>query len=1302
MDTIGALIRFNTGFHPSTAAIFVNRGSGELEDESGLCVSDPSTTGRELQEFGSGSMSRNIIFQGVVMRWLKLVACRLGFVLLGSVSVWSSINGSISGVVTDSSGAVIGGATVTATNTQTGVKTALKTDSKGFYNFPALQIGTYTVEVQQSGFKTESRTDLVIDANSAVRADFTMQIGQIVEKVTVESEAAHVETESTQMGEVITAKTITAVPLNGRAYTDLLALQPGVSPYSASTGSNPALGTQTPGLNDRSVDGGLNAGNQSVNGQRESANGFMVNGSNVEEGKNNGAAIIPNLDSIQEFRIITNNFDAEYGNYSGGQVNVVTKSGTNGFHGSGFEFLRNTSLDAKNYFSAPTDKTPVFRQNQFGGTFGGPIVKDKTFFFVDYQGTRQTQAPTVNAQIPSAADFGGDFSQEAAADSFASSQTLSTGQQGPVAKSVNGPGFAAVLAARTGNSSITDGFPYYFMSGDYTPASVSGTPQQYTTNCTSSTQCVFPNGVINPKAWSPVASAMVKLGLFPQPNAPGNFYETSAFAEKLRDDKGGIRVDQNTQYGNFFAYYFNDDYALNSPFPNGGASVPAQSFTYNALTTGRAQLINLGHTKNFGYYSVNEIRLSYVRNTLDLGQPQGGVGPLYSLSNLGFVTPWGPAGGISPMAPKLEGVPFMSFNNFSIGVPTVTTRQYNNSYQVLDNFTKVRGTHTMKFGGQFHYDQIDERNLAAENGQYSFTGTETGIDFADFLVGAPNSLTQASPQILDSRSKYYALFGQDSWRLTSNLVLNYGLRWEASMPWYDTQNKTETIIPGKQSVKFPGAPLGYVVAGDPGVPRTLGPTQWHNFSPRLGLAYSPSASSGILGKLFGGPGHTSIRVGGGIYYTSVEDLSQFLEVGDPPYGLYYGSSSPPLLEAPYITRSSGAGVGQRFPLPFPSTNVSPSHPDTNFPWGQVEPLSYDWSFDNKNKLPYSEHYELSIQRQIGANTVTTISYVGNQGHRLVSGVEANPANQALCLMLSNPANLAANSAPPCGQFSETPQFTYNTATKSGTSTPWVTSSTAPIPNATIPSVRPLGPFFDTNPLMSTSANSRYNSLQAGLTHRAGSLTLGAAYTYSKCMDNASGLQDSTYPFDPRRSIALCNFDVTDSFVVSYDWVLPFDKFVASGWKKGLLGGWTLSGITRFATGLPITLTENDDNSLIGANAAPVDVPNFSGGKVLADTNPRDGKPYFNTSLFSNEQVGQFGSSRRRFFHGPGLNNWDMTLAKVTKVAEGKELELRLEAFNLFNHAQFTNPAGEINSSSFGVVTNARDPRIMQIGARFSF
>jgi len=1216
----------------------------------------------------------------------------IGFELLAVATVLASITGGISGVVTDNSGAVISGASVVAIDTQTGVRTAVTTDAKGFYNLPTLAIGTYDLEIIHAGFKTYRKTGVVIDANSALRADASLDVGAINEKVEVSTDSVHVETQSTQMGEVIESKRIEAVPLNGRSFTDLLALQPGVSPYTASDSG-------TAGISDRSPSGGLNSGNQSVNGQRETANGFMVNGSNVEEGKNNGAAIIPNLDSIAEFRIITNNFDAEYGNYSGGQINVVTKSGGNQFHGSGFEFFRNTALDATQYFSS---SVPVFRQNQFGGTFGGPIKRDKTFFFLDYQGTRQTQASPVTTQLPSAPNFTGDFS-----DSTGSFTTGVDANNNPIASTVGGDAFATLLSA--GNAGrqglgypVASGEPYYFTASTIDPTTIgsSGAGTPYGFDCTNNTQCVFPNALIPKAAWSPVALNMVNLGLFPQPNVRNNSnfnFESSKYAQKLRDDKGGVRVDQNTHFGTLFAYYFADDYLLNSPYPNGGATIPASTFAYSAITSGRAQLLNLGDTKNFGTNAVNEFRFSFVRNTLALTNPQGGVGSAYGLAALGFTQPAGSGpsfnGGIAPIAPKLDGVPYITFNNFNIGVPQVSTGQYNNSFQILDNFTKVVGTHSFQFGGQFHYDQINERNLAAENGQYSFTGNETGVDFADFLIGAPNSLTQASPQILDSRSKYYALYAQDSWRATSNLVVNYGLRWEASMPWYDTQNKIETIIPGEQSVVFPGAPTGWVVPGDPGVPRTLAPTQWHNFSPRLGLAYSPSSSSGILGTLFGGPGKTSIRVGAGLYYTSVEDLSQFLEVGDPPYGLYYGSSNPPLLEAPFTVRSIGGAI-QRFPFIFPPTNVSAKNPDTSFNWAQVEPISYGFSFAHNNKLPYSEHYEFSIQRQVGSNTVITASYVGNQGHRLVTSIEANPANPALCLYLSDPANLDPSStAPPCGQFSETPPG----------GTQWVTlPGSSPFGGQTFTSTRPLGPNFDTNPYVSTVANSRYNSLQMSVSHNTGSLSFLAGYTYSKCLDNASGLQDSTYPFDPRLSVSLCNFDVTHNFVFSYNWLLPFDKLARSGWLKWVAGGWSLSGITNFATGLPITVTENDDNALIGANAVPVDVPNFSGGKVLADTNPRHGNAYFNPSLFSNEQLGQFGNSRRRFFHGPGLNNFDMALAKAMKFSESKELQLRLETFNLFNHAQFSNPTGEINSGQFGFVTSARQARILQLGAKFLF
>src|SRR5947209_5268579 len=297
------------------------------------------------------------------------------FVMLSGTAALASITGTISGIVTDPGGGVVGVAEITATNVQTGVVQTVTTDAKGFYSFPALPVGTYSVHVRREGFKDFEQQNIVIDANSSVRADAKLQVGTVTQQVTVSSTAVHVETTSTQMGEVITGESMTSIPLNGRSFTDLLALQPGVVPQSTGeygAGFNPS--------------GDLNPGNLSVSGMRESANGFMVNGGDVEEGGNMGASVIPNLDSIAEFRILTNNFDAEYGNYMGGLVNVVTKSGTNNLHGDAFEFLRFPNLDGRNYFS-PT--RAALHRNQFGGTLGGPIVHNKIFFFADYQGTRQ-------------------------------------------------------------------------------------------------------------------------------------------------------------------------------------------------------------------------------------------------------------------------------------------------------------------------------------------------------------------------------------------------------------------------------------------------------------------------------------------------------------------------------------------------------------------------------------------------------------------------------------------------------------------------------------------------------------------------------------------------------------------------------------------------------------------------------------------------------------------------------------------------------------------------------------------------
>ena len=400
----------------------------------------------------------------------KIASIHLGLPLFLLSAAFAGVGGSISGTVKDPSGAAMAHVSVALLNTSDGVRQSAVTDGTGTYSFPVLPVGSYVLEVNQPGFRPYRRTGIMLDANSALLLDLVLQVGPWIDIVTVSDTAAHIETSSSQMGEVISSSTMTGVPLNGRSYTDLLALQSGVAPATSITSST----VQDVGASAFSPSGDLNPGTVSINGQREFANSFMVNGSDVEEDVNMGSAIIPNLDSIAEFRIITNNFDAEYGEYSGGQINVITKSGTNAFHGDLFEFLRNTDLDARNYFS-PTRGS--FNQNQFGGTLGGPVTSNKIFFYADYQGTRQTQGvDTGLIPVPSAADRSGDLSDLASSLATASFVTINGVQQQVTIPTTTGSStaWAGQLTNQFGYA-VTPQEPYYFTQGETQPIPASGT-----------------------------------------------------------------------------------------------------------------------------------------------------------------------------------------------------------------------------------------------------------------------------------------------------------------------------------------------------------------------------------------------------------------------------------------------------------------------------------------------------------------------------------------------------------------------------------------------------------------------------------------------------------------------------------------------------------------------------------------------------------------------------------------------------------------------------------------------------------
>jgi hypothetical protein len=1159
------------------------------------------------------------------------------FLLLACGQIFAGVTASISGTVKDPTGAAVVGAKVTATNTETGVVSSQLTNGDGYYSFQSLPLGRYDIDVLQTGFKAYRQTGLVLDVNAALVVDIALQIGQISEKVEVSSGALHVETASSQLGEVIEGQRMTTVPLVSRSYTDLLALQPGVvsTPSGISGGYAGQFSAFTSaGFAEPAVSGSLNGGALSVNGQREANNGFILNGINVKDSAFGGTTVIPNLDSLAEFRILTNNYDAEYGNYSGGQINVVTKSGTNSIHGNVFEFLRNTSLDAKNFFDGltPGGTRGVYHQNEFGGTVGGPIKKDKIFFFADYQGNRIVQGVSTGIAVPSSAELSGDFSA-----SGPQQQLALANKSIPVTATA----WANQLSTELGYP-VTPGEPYFFAG------------------CTDKLKCVFPNAMIPAAIISPIAQSLLKF--FPAPTQTSStgaaFFSSSAFGQRLSDNKTSGRVDANTRFGTLFSYYVFDHYSLNNPYPT--ANVPG----FSATGTGQTQAIALGDTKTFGSSNVNEFRLGFVRVNNIFNQPSGGKG--VTLASLGFPTG---GNGIIPLAPAIEGVPEVDFlgSGTVIGVPSRPIRLLENTYQVVDNFSKISGTHTLRFGGSFHYNQLVEQIDNVLNGNFQFDGSETGIDYADFLIGAPVVYVQGQALPFNGRSKYFGLYGQDSWRARSNLTLNYGLRWDVSPPWYEQHNQYETIVPGLQSRVFPGSPTGWVFPGDPGIPRGLAPTRYNNFGPRLGLAYSPSSSDGLLRKLTGGPGQTSIRAGYGVFFTALEGSTNYNEIGDSPFGFFYTASAPQFA-TPFADRTDNGVPGQKFPVVFPSLNVGPKNPDNSVNWTNFTPIGSSPAFYYKNRLPYAENYDLSLQRQFGTATLLTLSYVGAQGHRLLTTMEANPGNPQACLAI-----------PGCGPGTENNFDNVR----------------SPFPNHNL---------FQSDAWFITNGQSSYNSLQLSLRHTTGRLQLLAGYTWSKSLDNSSGYGEQVNFMGPKRSIALSAFDATHNFVASYNYSLPLDKLTANR----LTQGWALSGIARFSTGLPVIIYEGDNNSLLGTTSSGpiplgIDEPNYVGGPVhLLDARGGSSLQYFDTSGFSQEVVGQLGNSSRRFFHGPGINNWDMALLKDTKLAEKINLQFRAEFFNVFNHTQFGFVQGNKNAGNFGSVTSAAPPRIGQLSLKLNF
>jgi len=1146
------------------------------------------------------------------LRIFSSVAASLvaGALSISAVAHSQAIPQSLAGLVEDAAGARIPHAHLSLTSLAGAAPILLEANDEGEFHLPVPAAATsLQLSVSAPGFQA---TTIAISndslKNPAAPLEIHLDLSGTTESVEVTAAQLVAETESTQLGESLAAAKIEAVPLNGRSFTDLMAVQPGITPAST---SQPGAVIMT-GVASTPPSGNANPGNLSISGQRESSNGFRINGSDAEEDVNMGTAILPNLDSIDSFRILTSNFDAEYGNSSGGEVLVNTRQGTDRFHGSAFEFLRNTELDARNYFSTTR---AAYRQNQFGGTLGGTLGQHFPLkglnFFTDYQGTRLTQGiDTGHIAVPTTDQRSGIISPKL------------------LTNKVSGSYLATLLSQRLGRTVTKE--DYY--------------------------SDIFADGQIPTSAWS--APAKHLLSYIPTPNSGSDSFSSATEDERLTDNKGALRLDWQHRNQSFSGYYFQDRYWLDNPYPTGtgGASVPG----FDATSRGRAQLAALTHTATFHGSALNQLHISYMRNANTVGQPKGGLGT--TLASQGF-------NNIVVLKSANEGIANVAFNDFTMGVDTTGLTQAENIYELSESWSQIVGHHGLKFGGEIHSSQINTHPDVVFNGSFSFNGSETGLDFADFLLGVPSSYTQGQASSFYNQNLYLAAFAQDSWKPTPHLTLNYGIRWDRIRPWQEKYNQLQTLIEGEQSEVFPGAPKGLVFPGDKGVPRSLAPAQ-NNFSPRFGLAWSPDFQTGLFHRLFGSQGQTSIRSGYGLFYTAYEGLSAGIMSANPPYGYTYTSAAPPLFENPFTVASTGVDAGQRFPLQHVAYGASRSNPNTTVDWSQFEPLVGIPAVSPSDVTPYAEHWMLSLERQIAQATLLTVTYTGAGAHHLLALEEANPANPTLCLSLGSA----------CGPFNEQAARTR------------------------------FSQEFGSVVLQKSIANSSYHALELTLNRRIKNADILASYTWSKSIDQSAGLPEPINPVNNALSRGLSAFDIRHNFVASFHYPVPTFR-LSQPVLKAIAADWAFSGILRFTTGLPVTLVNNNDTSLLGTipngiNNNGIDTPQWDGKSIALHTKPRgSSNTVFDADSFSLPTLGTLGNARRRFFSGPGMENLDATLERHIPTPAHGNLEMRLEAFNVFNHGQFFGAAsvqGNISSASFGQAVSASAPRLMQVALRWSF
>jgi hypothetical protein len=1176
-----------------------------------------------------------------LLAFLLALGLVFGMVFWATSAHADNLYASIRGTVLDPSGAVVPDAKLTATNIATGLTYSTTSSQDGLFAFLQLPIGDYSVKVEKSGFKTFTEGHIHLDLDQIFDLRAAMQVGTAGDTITVEANAAQVETTSMQLGTTVTGTQIVELPLNGRNWTQLMQLQPGVQ------GGSDRFGTTG------------NGGGFSTNGAETQQNSFLINGADSNDSAVNTPIVIPSPDAIGEFDLVSSTINPEYGRNSGAIVNALIKNGTNQFHGDVFEFYRDTFLDATPWFeTAPA----LFHQNQYGGTVGGPIIKDHAFFFFSYQGRRSvTPQPSALAQsynsfflgqaqptVFTPAERGGNLS---AAAPFYNSNNPEPATS-PCGKNYTGPFGPNPLPFNIGTATA-------------------GTPW-----CQA-----FPAGVLPGTQLNPLSVKLMNQYV-PLPNGPNNEFLFNPLEVAKRDQYLG-RLDEKLSskdsiwfYGLFDNHITNDDLGfVGSNLPGFSAGNPSTTYEYTA---------SWNHV--FSPTTLNEARFAFLRFNFD------DVVPLTTQSPSAY----GFTGITSSQAPAFSQLPVMGVAGlFSLGFSADGPQpRINNTYQVVDNLSKVWGHHTFKIG--FNMDRLEINNPFYNdlNGVYQFFGSgsfSTGNPGADFLLGIPDTYEQGSGAIIRARGREYYSYGQDQWQVKPNLTLTMGVGWDVETPFKNLYAKGEILDafhPGQQSTIFPTAPVGLVFPGDKGV-GTYGGASIHydDLAPRLGFAWSPGASQ-----------KWSVRGGIGLYFNRTDSEATLQTLTNVPFSTTTTGAgaigSFPSFANPYTsvnpaqvgTIKSGT-VNNPFPFTAPAPGSSPN-------FAQFEPIGInDVFYDPHLTAPRSTNFNLNIQYQVSKSTVATIAYVGTIGRHLEGAYNMNPAGTAAGNALAVSENPVAVAKGTLNDFS-------------------------------LPTLAPNTYQFNPNVyggigVYATGFNSNYNSLQAQINrHFNNGLQFQAAYTWSRYFDFTSSLENSAFnspgfnAVDFGRNYGPSANDAPQRLVVNYVYTLPFYKY-GHHWKQ-LTGDWNLSGIGTFQHGFPVGVFQTAFDDLQGSPnqqffSSP-DFVNATGAPLNINHNPRNSptQQWVNPAAFAIPPLGTEGTANRNPFYGPGLNFWDMALEKSIHFTESMYFQLRLETFNTFNHANFGAPVNNASSSAFGTINTVQQistngaGRVVQLGGKFYF